>query len=316
MNRFTFRWPRAPSAKHVRWIALALLGTVAIACLVWLAWPKHRITYNVTLRTEWLEFLNHDASPASWEITDAEVFDTRSGQTRPFTGYYEPADSVRVTLERVSYGPLVIEVQSVRPESSNARSSVGTLVSEDGNRLEAGDYLSILIPDIPARADSGSTILLPLVGDVARGGRPLGRRASGSPAILRSGTVRLLGRSLFSGRIFGHPLFSARTFEAGSTELGPGDVIEVHGTQWTDPAVGFVAVNEAPGMLATYRAIGTEAWVQRAGGGRHAISISLFTRLVHDPFFGFISFFSAVVVLVSGVVTILLFVRELDRPMS
>lgn len=295
MNPFIWHFSRR-TAEQIRRLTLALVVVVALVLVGWLIWPWHRITYNVTLRTEWLEFLHRDISPVSWPITGAEVFGANTGGT-PFTGVFEPADSVRVVVERVAFGPLVMEVQSARADAASA--SVGVLRAEDDTEaITAGAYLSLVVTDLPRRAEAGTTLLLPLVGEVQRGGRLIGRTASGSTAILRSGTVQMLGQS-----IGWH-----RAFDAGETSLNPGDVFEVEGTRTeTEPALGFVQVDERPGMLVAYRVLATQGWVRRPGGGRHRLSVSLFSRLARDPFFGFISLVSALIVVTGGVATIALF---------
>jgi hypothetical protein len=169
----------------------------------------------------------------------------------------------RITLERISAGPLrIIAVASRRAESA------GVLHDSGGNLIGSlGPYVVMTISNVEERAKRGHSVVLPVLGsiEVGRSGpNPAGR------AMLRSGTVTLLGQSL---------LGSSR-YAAGTADLRAGDrftVLRPHG-----PAVGFMQVDERPALTVAYRVLGTSGQVSRFASKGYSVGTSLRERVLSD----------------------------------
>lgn len=134
--------------------------------------------------------------------------------------------------------------------------------------------------------DSASATVLPLVGIIE-----VGSDAVDTGAMLRSGTITLLARTLL-----GHVVFPART-----ADVAYGDAIRISGD---GEGVGVLVVNENPAMVVTFRGVGTHALVSRFGGQGYSVAAPLVTRLTADTelqvawaVFGFIAIVESVLAL-------------------
>lgn len=207
----------------------------------------------------------HRTPPSRWQLERAEV--AVPGERTPFmfTGSLELRDSVKVLIERVARGPLWISVRSDRPERS-----IGTFYRPTGevDRAAPGQ-VDIFMTNLPTRADSGRTVLLALFGDVWIG-RPVGVNTAGSTSVVRSGSVSMIGRTLFSGE----------PFEGGTVSLGAGD--QVVAEPEPSPARGFVVADERSAIAVAYQVVGRRVEITRPGGGTFPVTASLLDRVVRD----------------------------------
>lgn len=254
-------------------IAVGLLTATVIAAV--LLDTSISTTFNVTAQTERVRFFASDASPSRWVLDDVQLVHDHADTAVAFSGYFQPAPGIEVLVERVARGPVYVHVQPWDTLNAAApdRTSVGTFVSwEEKQGPVAGRSLEIFIGDLAARADSGTTFILPLTG-IVESGREVGLEAGGSRAILRSGTVTMLGRSVFSERVF----------EAGSVGLRAGDQFRVDMQE--SPSLGFVLADDEPGLTAAYRSVAQQGLVVRPGGGEFLISVPWLDQLLNDPLF-------------------------------
>jgi hypothetical protein len=262
----------------------ALTWTVAGAALlgVFLIFVYYRpsTTFNVTATSERVEMVSGAARPPSrWVLDNVQVAEGRGGTTLPFSGSFEIADSVKVLIQRVSTGTLWVNVRSARPGRSTGR----YFSAAERPLRAAPDEVNIFVPNLSTRADSSRTVLLALFGEVWAG-RPVLVNTRGSTAILRSGKVTLIGRSIFG----------SDRFEAGSVELDAGDVIEV--VDPDGPARGFVLVDERPALTVAFQAQGRRMTITRPGGGTYPLSASVLQRIVRDRLSQAVSLLVAVLV--------------------
>ena len=263
-------------------VPLARLGIVGVVFLfmapaiAWLLRGPGEITFNVTVQTERVRYRTDrhagDSSPPPrllWVLENVLVEENPNEPGKPFTGYFEPAHPVDVIIERVATGPLYVEVSSL----ADSASSVGRLLDAEETPVDTlGAHVALFIRGLATRADSGATVVLPLTGQV-EAGVELGRPIRGTTAILRSGQVRMLGRSILGDDVF----------EAGRAELDAGDHFTVEDPE--DESLGFVVADQRPGLTAAYRSVGTRGRVTRPGGGNYPLQVSFFQQLRNDhPF--------------------------------
>lgn len=279
-------------------IACALLGCVLLAmAVVAFALAPSRTTFNVTATTERVRMWFGAERPVSrWQLDDVELEEQGQRATK-FSGSLEFADSVDVIIQRVAMGELWISARSRRPTRSVGRYyGVGDVPLGD-----APDAINIYVPDLPARANAGRTVILAVFGDVELG-LPLGINTAGSGALLRSGKVSLIGRSAVRGD----------PFQAGAVELDAGDAVRV-----SDPegaAVGFVVADERPALTAAYYVRGRTMQVTRPGGGTYPISASGFQSLTHDRLSQVVSGVFALLAALVSLAPIAAFARRKLRP--
>ncbi len=252
-------------------VLLMLLPLLVVALLYLWRVPT---TFDVTASTEVVTFETgpsiHDAA-SWWPLQDVRIVQAGAESPTRFSGFFEPAAMTHVRVERLANGPVVITMEPATG-AREEEASVGRFFTwGEEEVLEAGSDLEIWIPDMPARADSGETLVIPVAGQVTS--RGVGAMSSGSNALLRSGTVRLMGRSIFGDR----------AFVAGTSELGPGDQFLVEGIRGT--AVGLVVADERPALRMAYRVIGDRGIVERPAAGAYTLSVSLFDRALNEPLF-------------------------------
>ncbi len=273
---------------------VVLIAVSLVAMLLFFIFASRTIptTFDVIAQTERLEFTSEQSKhkPQSrWTFEHIEVTESDSTSPFTFTGEFEPADSVKVVVDRVALGPLWIHVDAVGQESS-----AGNFYTEDGEfDRKAAKSVDLVIADISSRANSGETVVIPVTGMVSLG-RTVGIETPGSTAILRSGKVTMLERSLFEGNIF----------EADSVVLDAGAMFKVDDP--ASPALGFIVADERPAFTAAYRVVGNKASVTRAGGGVYPLSVSFLKRLLYDHFFQALSLFFGVLVVIATLLNVLL----------
>ena len=181
-----------------------------------------------------------------------------------FTGAIELNSGVEVMIERVSIGPVQIECEAFEG------GSVGTLIDEHEHVVkELGSEVTIEIRDPSARAREGDSVVIPVSGRVEIG-REINYASGSGHAMLRSGDVTLLGRSI---------LGSTR-YEAGRVQLDPADRFHVESPE--DAAFGVVVADERPALSVIYRVVGKRGVVTRFGARGYDVTASIRARLIND----------------------------------
>jgi hypothetical protein len=229
-------------------------------------------TFNVTARTERLEMKVSEQPISRWYVDKAEIFEDNNSSEERFSGSIELAHPVTVMMERVAYGDLWIHIECIVSPGAVEECHSGILYSETEDRIRSlKSDVDIYFTGIRDRADKGETILLPVSGEVM-----VGRTSGiGTTAILRSGKVSMLGRSVFR----------SNAFEAGSVELNLGDRFHVTDIDPDSTTLGFVLADQAPGLTAAYRIVGSAGSVTRPGGGMYTVTTSVYQRFLSDTVF-------------------------------
>jgi hypothetical protein len=274
-------------------LALTLAGTIAVVAV-----PRPT-TFNVTAETEWLEMTLRGRAPSRWRFEDAQIVEndvlrvkTPDGKAEPqptlFSGYFELAEKVRVTISRVALGDLSVYVEALDQGTQTGR----LLTDEEVPLGSTGKRIEFIVTNPQSRAAKGETVLLPVAGEVVVG-RTIGIETGGATAILRSGRVAMLGRSAFRKDVF----------EAGNVTLDAGDRFEVQRPDADVPTLGFVVVDERPAFTAAVRIAGRAAAITRPGGSVRTVSASLLGRLFGDEIFRATSALLALATALSTLVT-------------
>jgi hypothetical protein len=298
-------------------MALLLLTIFASALLVlcaaaaiWLLLQPRETTFTVAAETERVTMtLNHQV-PWRWNLDKVRLRQREKEEV--FTGSLKLGAPVEVLIERVAMGTLWIRAEH-RPAPGRAACEPGTLFGTDEEAAARTSCdVDILIPDVPARAGRGETLILMLVGRIAAG-RPVGFETRGSgTALLRSGRVSMRETSIFGSNVY----------ETGGVELDAGDFFRVKhdaaaatdNARTAEPARGFVVLDERPAMRTAFRAVGREGVVERPGGGEYPLSSPLLRRFLEDDLFQVLSAllagFFGVITLVASIIQAWGVVRE------
>lgn len=267
MKRPFARWstgrrrPRLSSAA-----AITVFFAVAVAAVVWISQQDVSAQFKVTAQTEYLQFSTHPGSIVRLDLRNADVY-AGSGDLRGVGGMLEPADSVDVAISRIGTGPVRIKLT---PRISTA--PAGFL---HGPNLELQGEVDLVFPHVVRDAAAGENLVFYFMGRRARIGR-VSRVGGGSSPLVRTGRVALIGRS-----------FADRAFEAGSYELGPGDMVacgDTSGCGGADTVMwnGLVVADERPALNGVFATQTTEIRILR-GVESYPLSVSFFNRLAGDP---------------------------------
>ena len=256
-------------------VFVSLLCLLIFAGVVALIVAPVSTTFNVTARTERLNMTVTEPPTSRWYLNNADLYEDGNLREDSFTGSVELAHALTVMIERVAYGDLWIHIECVPLPDANEECHTGTLFSEGEDRIDSlSSDVDIYFTDIRGRADNGETILLPVSGEVMVG-RTSGIVTAGTTAILRSGKVSMLGRSVFR----------STAFEAGSAELNLGDRFHVTDIAPESTSLGFVLADQDAGLTAVYRIVGSAGSVTRPGGGMYTVTTSVFQRFLSDTLF-------------------------------
>lgn len=160
-------------------------------------------------------------------------------------------------------------------------------------------WAGILKPyDPSSKSVDGITTIIPISGKVILGRALNYELYNSSTAIVRSGVVKMVGKSLLGNHFF----------ESGVIDLNIGDqfIMEDGETK----AYGFIVVNEMPAMTAAYRTVGRQGKIITPGpvdnNSGYYISTSLTSRFLNDNFFQGISWSFASLILLGTLLTFLI----------
>ena len=282
-------------------VGFLLAPILIIVFLLVLIRPPATI-FVVTLQTESVHFASGSAPISSWGLRDVLIHslapNLETDSTWMFSGSFQLAAFVDVTVERIAHGPVTIAM-----EANNAKRSAGEFSNDREIRVgEAGEIIDFVITDLDARADSGITFVIPLT--VHPSFEPASRfDPEGNTPLLRAGKIRLLGISVIGKKLF----------MVDEVVLEPGDQIRIE--EPDSPTSGFIAANERPGLNVVYHVRARKLEIVRPGPHSYEISTTLWDQLRYDPVVSLISAMvvaiSVLIVVFSGIITIWLVVKDL-----
>jgi len=249
------------------WLFIVILF---LLLLIVLFFAPITTTFNVAVNTERIQYTTLDKNNSRIILMDAEVASLDNILVSNFEGNIELNSNVKVTIERISNGPISIILENELGES------VGKIYNGDNGELfhEAADFLDIYIYDVAKKTEAGQTFIFSIEGDVNIG-RSVNYEIFGeSTALLRDGEIKMIGKSFFSND----------NFEAGSVLLNLGDRLVFDDIQ--SKTFGFVTINENPCMKAAYRIASKQARVIKPGpqneDNGYIISASSLNMLLND----------------------------------
>ena len=231
-------------------------------------------TFSISVKTELIKFETIDDNNSKiplYNVKQLNNYNETTYQKERIDGTFEVADSTVTSIERIANGDVFITIESLSGKS------VGTFYSADGDEIneQAGEFVEFYIDSIVNRVDRGETIIIPVTGKIDIG-RSINYEIHGnSTAIVRSGKVTVIGKSIFGGNYF----------KSDSYDLNIGDQFSVKNPK--SKAYGFVTINEESGMAAAYKIIGKRGSIITPGpiddNSGYEVSTSLLSRFLNDP---------------------------------
>ncbi|GAB2777475.1 hypothetical protein GCM10010465_25290 [Actinomadura fibrosa] len=259
-------------------------------------YTPHPTTFDVVAKTERAEFRND--SLYQFEVKDAYISGFGDGTLIDtfFSGSFRPADSVKIVIERIGFGPLTVELITGQSEST------GKFYNDEEFIEDAGFYTTFYLDDIGHRMNNGDTFLMAFRSDsISIGKDPI--EGEGSSAILRSGEIQLLGESVL-GKKFGGDIFPA-----GNHSLSPGYQFTIEDAKGS--AHGFITVNDEPGFILAYKQRGVRGIIVPPGPSvsfktqGFPIYVSFLDRFLKDPLFKSLSILFGGLAILAGFFTLL-----------
>ncbi len=228
--------------------------------------------FHVTVHTERLVFTTLDNNSSRLGFYHAEVATLDSTLFPYFNGSFELETGVRVTIDRLSEGPIYILLEKEQG------AVLGTLYDELENRVvQPRSFFEIVIQQADSIAAQGEPFVFPVEGEIELGRSVDIEIYSENKPLLREGEITLTGNSKIGNQYF----------EAGTEKVRLGDKLIFEEQQ--GEAYGFVAVNENPGMQAAYRVKARKARIVKPGPkdeqGGYTISASNLDRVLKDKLF-------------------------------
>ncbi len=294
------------ASKKLRYILFFSLNVAIISlCFIFFFAPITTI-YNITAQTEKVEYQTIDKNNSRFSLYNAKLINY-DGEVihEAFEGSFEINNNVKVSLERISNGPIIISAVN------DNNKSVGKFYDGyDGSLVyKADDYIDIIITGIDSLLNEGTSFVFPVSGLISIG-RSVDLEIFGETTpLLREGDITMTGYSTINGQYF----------EAGNEQLFLGDYLTFE--EQDEKAFGFITIDENPCMKAAYRVHAKVAKIIKPGpkdvNSGYAISASLYDRFVKDRLFQGISLLFASLLVITTIATFvmdyILFKKEIKE---
>jgi len=270
---------------------LVLLGfgiffIVAISLLIF---DRINTIFNVTAQTEVISCYTDQKPSSRINLFAADIYTIEDEIAKSFEGSIELSDSVNIKMERISNGPLLIEIERVtggvvaKLRSFNERKKTPILVH---------DLIFIEISKIDSLLDNNASIVIPITGHIKLGNSIDIESDNEYSLLLRAGDITMTGvTSLFNSH-----------FVAGNEKLYLGDQLIFDDKN----SIGIATINEQPAIQVSYRGIDKHARILKPGPkdfkSGYQISASIFSRFKYDNSF---QIGSIIIALLISTITIL-----------
>ena len=249
--------------------------------------------FSVQVNTERIEFVKNLDNEMDFVIKDGEINDYNHRLYNKFNGTFNIQTGSKIIIERVTSGPIKIQIENSKNEGCGQLFQVG---KSDKQMPFSGNFIEIVMSDIQSHLVMGESYNFPIRGPVNLGRLNNSDIPGESTALLRDGTITLLGIDTLLNY----------KFEAGERKLYLGDRFECNGN-----AFGFVNVNEKPGMQVAYRIIAKDGHIFKPGiisdNNNYQIRASYFDEIKSIQG---IPILALVVGVIGGLQLLLLFVFE------
>jgi hypothetical protein len=255
--------PLPPNGRRGGLFALSLLSFVAAVVATLFPRPT---TLELVATTEVAEMTTSDELTTLWYLTSVQPTTDGTTISPSVSGQFEIAPKVRIIVERIGNGPLLIRLGTVDNKSGH----LGSIHKDDGSTLEInGRSTEIIVADLSKRSQNGQNLVLPISGKM-RIGAAIEAPVSGKSPLLREGKIAPIGRNFLGSDLY-----------RGDTQtLAPGDVIFFERSKGS--AVGVLVIDEKPAMTASIHVFANEAVINRYPASGYTIGISLIDRIQKD----------------------------------
>lgn len=249
------------SKKVFVWVSVVCFIVAMVVTFI----PKAS-TFDLMTTTEVFEFVSSRDHQNIWYLASAQIENDGALSPQLFTGRVIIGDNVQVRIQRISGGPLNITLVPVEAK----KQSPASLSREDGTSvLSLGHKITFSLKDLPARASSGQSVVLPISGD-PRVGATVGIPSSEYSPLLRQGQISVIGRNFLGSDLY----------RGTSQVIEPGDVVLFE--KPNGPALGILTIDERPAMTATVHVLAREALIQRAPASGFTVGLTFLDRLQKD----------------------------------
>lgn len=292
-----FRFPTSPFSQHyflleylnkkkllaitarIIFILISSVIVVIIGAVIQSSFIKpYESTFSLDANTETLELKVVDNNNARILLYHANLYGYDDELVTQFKGTLELMPGTTVIIERSGTANPTLNL-------TNQGSKVGTLYDPEGNRtdLQLGDYLDIVYTSFKdSLTDKGHNLLFNLDGFLKVGKNINRPNIDEIPAILRNGTVSVIGRSLIS----------RTAYEGGRQQLYPGDLVTFchnHKTlkdSISNKGFGLAIIDENPGITLNYRINANRTRVYKTGpkqeNSSYDFSVSMISQITMD----------------------------------
>ena len=245
--------------------------------------------YNVTARTEFVEFTTLDNNLSRYNVYGATIFNDENLIEEHFDGSIQIKENTEVKISRLDKGDISITLEN--------NSGKNAAIFYNGYDMKVspieGNLLYIYVDSIESKLKKQLHHHFNIEGETKIGKNIYHLNFFESPAMLYSGNVSILGRSFWGGDYF----------EAGTRKLHTGDrvVFDLDKKNNSDQdslnakGVGFVRIDSNEGMNLVYRRKAQDVLIYKPGpkseSSSYSISVSLVERFINDKLFWGLSIF-------------------------
>jgi hypothetical protein len=246
------------------WYWWALLVSISVAVIV--SFITVHPTFSVAASTETITVNMADDITPRWYLDNVQTFFDDDPKGQVFSGSFQFAPGDVVVVERISFGPLRINISRAARDAAK----IGELFSFDEQPVRSVNRsLTIRIENLDLISKAGKNVVLSFAGSVELGAKTYDTPEMSVP-VVRAGTLMMLG----------HNLLSKSLYNADTYNLTLGETLDLQ--RVTGPAFGFVVVDERPAMNVSFRQVAGSAEVVTLPGNGYEVDLSVWDRLKND----------------------------------
>lgn len=255
--------------------------------------------FNVEFKTEWVEIEIAEDSfqriPLDSVRYNTDFFSDKDLDSLDcFSGSFKPNPGSIIQFERVLNSKLKIYIHQPENSSQNYTGDFYTL--DDRLSFSATDFVEFYY-DIDEFLEKNKSLIIPFRGKVMLNRNPYSYIANSSPSVLKSGIIRIVGKSLIN-----------KDFYEGNThELHLGDQVRLEDKK--DDLVnsyGFIYVGKEPGFQVVYKSLAEKARIYTPGPSNkeasYTLEPSLLSRFENDGFFKWTALIIAAILFYASII--------------
>jgi hypothetical protein len=283
------------------WLIIIVLFFLGILILIEMIFNPRRSIYNVSARSEIVDFTTLDDNLSRYVVYGASILNGDELISSHFDGSIQIFEGTQVTIQRPGNGGINITLDHLDGKIA------GALYNINGTKVDTRNdsYLEIYIDSIEFKMTNGINHHFGIEGKTNIGKNIDHLNFYENPSMLHSGTVSILGRSYIG----------VNYYEASIRKLNIGDRIvfnydvecKTKQDSLDEKGVGFVRIDDKFGMQVAYRRRAYNAMIFKPGPktkeSGYAISDSLLDRFKNDKLFKGLSWFIGFLVPLIAILT-------------